>query len=87
MVPAARAGRRAATLRLQGLEIEREGLRAAVGSGAGRVPAAERRQVGPVVGVGPFGGRRVVRHGEVMLDGSRELGKNGSAAFERLDRG
>jgi len=86
MVPAARAGRRAATLRLQGLEIEREGL-----SGRrerrGPVPAAERRQVGPVVGVGPFGGRRVVRHGEVMLDGSRELGKNGSAAFERLDRG
>ncbi len=71
-------------LRLQGLEIEREGLRGRLGA-ARAVPAAERRQVGPVVGVGPFGGRRVVRHGEVMLDGSRELGKNGSTAFERLD--
>ncbi len=52
--------------------------------------AAERREVGPVVGVGPLGGRRVVRRREVVLDGPRQLGHNGSAGsapFERLDRG
>ncbi len=49
--------------------------------------AAERRKVGPVVGVGALGGRRVVRRREVVLDGSRELGEDRSAALERLDRG
>jgi len=45
------------------------------------VAAAERREVGP------FGRRRVVRGREVVLNGSRELGEDGSAPFERLDRG
>ncbi len=49
--------------------------------------AAERRKVGPVVGVGPLGSRRVVRRREIVLDGPRELGEDGSPAFERLDRG
>ncbi len=47
--------------------------------------AAERREVGPVVGVGPLGGRRMVRRREVVLDGARELGEDRSAWFERLD--
>jgi len=51
------------------------------------VAAAERREVGPVVSVGALGGRRVVRRREVVLDGPGELGEDGSAAFERLDRG
>jgi len=51
------------------------------------VAAAERGEVGPVVGVGPLGSRRVVRRREVVLDGSRELGEDRSASLERLDRG
>jgi len=50
------------------------------------VAAAERRKVGPIVGVGALGGRRVVRRREVVLNGSRELGEDGSPALERLDR-
>ncbi len=49
--------------------------------------AAERREVGPVVGVGALGSWRVVRRREVVLDGSRELSEDGSPALERLDRG
>jgi len=49
--------------------------------------AAECREVGPVVSVGPLGSWRVVRRREVVLDGPCELDKNGPAAFERLDRG
>jgi len=84
--PGRETGRRAASLGLHGLEVEREGLR-------GRrerceaVAAAERREVGPVMGVGPLGGRRVVRRCEVVLDGPCELREDGPAAFERLDRG
>ena len=48
--------------------------------------AAERPEVGPVVRVGTLGGRRVIRRREVVLDGSCELGEDGSAALEWLDR-
>ncbi len=84
--PSRQPGRRAAALRLEGLEIEREGL---WGRRQRRkaVAAAERRKVGPVMGVGALGGRRVVRRREVVLYGPRELGEDGSAALERLDRG
>jgi len=51
------------------------------------VAAAECREVGPVVGVGTLGDRRVVRRREVVLNGSCELRQNRPAAFERLDRG
>ncbi len=36
--------------------------------------------------VSPLGRRRVVRGREIMLDGSRELGEDSSAALERIDR-
>jgi len=49
--------------------------------------AAERGKIGPVVGVGPLGRRRVVRRCEVVLNGPRELGEDRAAALERLDRG
>ncbi len=49
-VPAAKAGRRTAALRLQGLEIEREGLAGAGGDRLKAVAAAECREVGPVLG-------------------------------------
>jgi len=51
------------------------------------VAAAERRKVGPIVGVRALGGRRVVRRGEIVLNGSRELGEDGSVPLERLNRG
>ena len=41
--------------------------------------AAERRKVGPIVGVGALGRRRVVRRREVVLDGPRELDQDGYA--------
>jgi len=72
-------------LRLQGLEIEREGLR---GRREQReaVAAAERGKIGPIMGLGPLGSRRVVRRREIVLNGPGELREDGSPAFERLDR-
>ena len=83
--PGRETGRRAAPLGLQDLEIQREGLR---GRRERReaVAAAKGCEIGPVVGVGPLRRRRVVRGREVVLDGPRELRKDGSASLERLDR-
>ncbi len=39
------------------------------------------------MGVGPLGGRRVLRRLEVVLDGSCQLREDGSAPLERFDRG
>jgi len=50
------------------------------------VAAAERGKIGPVVGVGSLGGRRVVRGREIVLDGPCELSEDGGTALERLDR-
>jgi len=51
------------------------------------VAAAERGKIGPVVGVGALGRRRVVRRREVVLDGPRELGEDRPDPLEWLDRG
>ena len=84
--PGRKPGRRAGPLGLQGFEIEREGLR---GRRERReaVAAAERREVGPVMGVRPLGRRRVVLRREIVLDGPRELGEGRPAPLEWLNRG
>jgi len=82
--PGREAGRRAAALRLEGIEVERG---SAGPPGASRaVAAAECREVGPVVGVCAFRRRRAVRRRKVVLNGSGELRKDVSAHLERLDR-
>ena len=73
--PGPKPGRRLALLRLEGFEIEREGL----GCGGQRpepVPPAKRREVRPVVGVGSFSRRGQVGSREIVLDRTGELGED-----------
>jgi len=61
-----------------GLAIRREGLAEGRWERREAMAAAERREVGPVVGVGPLGSWRVVRRREVVLDGPGELSEDSS---------
>jgi len=86
-VPAAKAGRRTAALRLQGLEIEREGLAGAGGIGsrpwrplnAAKSALSWRRRPARSLARAPASRGRARPPGKLREDGS--------PALERLDRG